>query len=63
MAWYENYTKEEMPPEHIWEDTEGLDEWFERVRERRGLPPSSSSDSNETEELDDNEFARVFKEK
>jgi hypothetical protein len=31
----EHLTKDERPPEHIWEDVEGLNEWWAHVEERR----------------------------
>jgi hypothetical protein len=35
LGWFENLQKEEVPPEHIWEDGEGLDEWFASVKAKR----------------------------
>lgn len=66
LAWFENHTKEDLPPDHIWEDPEGLEEWWDRVKERKesqssGRSAPSSSDSG-SEEHESNELARAFKE-
>lgn len=53
LNWRENLTKEEMPPEHIWEDPEGLDDWWHRVEAKRsdGVPTASRySDSDDDED-------------
>lgn len=64
LAWFENHPKEDIPPEHIWEDADGLDEWWERVKDRRerGVSAPSSSSDDDGDELAENELARVFKE-
>lgn len=65
LSWFENYTKEDLPPEHIWEDADGLDEWWDRVKERRerGMSaPSGAPSGDADEELAENELARAFKE-
>lgn len=35
LGWYENLEKKDVPPEHIWEDVEGLELWWKRVEDRR----------------------------
>lgn len=57
LSWWENHTKEEIPPEHIWEDNEALKEWWDRIREKRGLPAGDE----ESEEMVENELAREFR--
>lgn len=34
-AWFENYTSEELPPEHLWLDPESLNTWFTQVKMAR----------------------------
>ena len=31
IGWYENNTSADIPPEHIWDDGEGLEQWWQRV--------------------------------
>lgn len=53
LSWYENLPKDEVPPEHIWEDSQGLDEWWETVEAKRndgtatGSRYDSTSDDSE----------------
>lgn len=66
LAWFENHVKEDLPPEHIWEDPEGLEEWWELVKDRKerhmsGGPSSGGSDESSSE-MESNELARAFKE-
>jgi hypothetical protein len=65
LDWFSNYSKEEIPPEHLWEDVEGLDLWFGRVSEDRetqsegtGVPDNFDADD---EALGDNELARALR--
>lgn len=62
LNWYENLPKTEVPPEHLWEDGEGLDLWWKAVEARRedGTVPSGSSEDG-PEELVGNDLAREFK--
>lgn len=70
LSWFENFPKEDTPPEHIWEDPEGLEEWWDRVKERREIRasgggrqgPISDDDSGSADEFEGNELARVLKE-
>lgn len=65
LAWFENHGKEDTPPEHIWEDPEGLEEWWEMVKERKEAQfsgRSAPSGDTSAEEMEDNELARAFKE-
>lgn len=60
LSWYENFTDEEVPPEYLWEDGTGLERWFERVKENRGLSTGGSS-IPEGSEMTGNDYADVFK--
>lgn len=60
LSWFENLQKEEVPPERLWADPDGLDEWFDRVAEKRGFGPSGSGD-DESAELVGNDLARAYK--
>lgn len=62
LNWYENLPKNEVPPEHLWEDSEGLDLWWKTVEAKREDGTSSAGSSeDETPELVDNDLAREFK--
>lgn len=62
LNWYENLPKNEVPPEHLWEDAEGLDLWWKRVEAKRNDGTSSASSSDdETPELVDNDMGREFR--
>lgn len=63
LSWHENVTKDEVPPEYLWEDSEGLEMWWASVKDKRELPyRSSSSGSDERpSELEENELARAFR--
>lgn len=65
--------EDEVPPEHIWEDGEGLEQWWEHVKNRRkdgsdtkDQRYSSSSDDDEDEDdldprMAENDYARSLK--
>lgn len=65
LSWYESYAEEEVPPENIWEDTEGLDLWWERVADKRKDPDSArSSDDNEDDpKMISNDLARELRDR
>lgn len=68
LSWYENHTSEDVPPEYLWEDAEGLEEWWDRVKERHEIRASGGggrapgSDDNSGDEFEGNELARALKE-
>lgn len=35
LSWYENLQEEERPPEYLWEDAEGLEQWWATVDAKR----------------------------
>lgn len=66
LAWFENHVKEDLPPEHIWEDPEGLEEWWDLVKDRKERQMSGGARSGggdeSSSEMESNELARAFKE-
>lgn len=70
LGWYENLPSEDVPPEHIWEDAEGLEQWWKRVEERRadgrpadqpGRSSESEGDGDQDTGMAENDIARFFK--
>lgn len=62
LAWHENNQKDDVPPEHIWEDSDALDEWWELVRERQLAKFGGGGDTvPDEEDMTDNELSRQFK--
>ena len=66
LNWYENLPKEDVPPEYLWEDAQGLEQWWESVEARRedGMPTqrgrgSSESDSD-SDVMVENDYARFL---
>ncbi len=55
LSWFENLQSKDIPPEHIWADTEGLNSWFKQMREGeerdqvKWSSGESSSDSSSDE--------------
>ncbi len=50
LSWFENCTKEEIPPEYMWEDSDGLEQWWAAVKEKR-----ESGFANPHEKRDDSD--------
>lgn len=72
LTWHENLQKNEVPPEHIWEDPEGLEQWWKHVeamREdgletKRGRGSSDDdSDGDPGREMVENDYARFLKDR
>lgn len=70
LSWYENLPEDERPPEHIWEDNEGLELWWKSVaaKQQDGMPTSRGMDERSDRDDDDqsprmaeNEYARFLK--
>lgn len=68
LGWYENLSSDEVPPEYLWEDAEGLERWWRTVEEKRndGRPSGSgraSKDDDDDEEpgMAENDYARFLK--
>lgn len=60
LSWYENYTEKEVPPSHIWEDVEGLEQWFNRIHDDRGYASAGDTVPDE-DEMMGNDLARMFR--
>ena len=58
LNWMQNLPREEMPPEYLWDDVEGLEQWWEQVQYRREV--ASPGDGPEPD-LVENELARELK--
>lgn len=54
MSWHEHLSKDEIPPEYLWEDAQGLEAWWLTVEDRRkdGLP-APDRDTSGDEAADD----------
>lgn len=73
LSWYENIPSDEVPPEHLWEDSEGLEQWWQWVEDKRedGRPDvaptnrARGSDDDDDEHQDpgmaENDLARHLK--
>ena len=61
LNWYENLPKKEVPPEHLWEDAEGLDLWWKIVEAKRGDETASGYSDAEESDMTDNDMAREFR--
>lgn len=63
LNWYENLPKNEVPPEHLWEDAEGLDLWWKAVEAKRADGTSSGvvADDSDDSEMTDNDMGREFR--
>lgn len=60
LSWFEHRAEDEVPPEHIWEDSEGLDQWWKEVDARKGRDRPDADDDEETESVG-NDLAAAFK--
>lgn len=70
LGWFENLSKDEIPPEHLWEDSEGLEEWWTGVAAKRedGMATvsgrkhdSDDDDDNDEPVMVQNDFATFLK--
>ena len=68
LSWMEHLTKDERPPEYLWEDPEGLNEWWARVEGRREARYSSAGgagteggDADQGQDMAENEIAKQLK--
>lgn len=63
----ENLMSDERPPEHLWEDAEGLEQWWAAVDAKRkdGMPTSRGVTDRDQEDqaphLTENDHARFLK--
>lgn len=65
LSWHEHLPKDEVPPEHLWDDNEGLDEWWKRVEAKRvdGIPISRARGGTDEDPsaMAENDLARALK--
>lgn len=68
LGWYENLSSDEVPPEYLWEDAEGLEQWWKKVEDKRsdGRPSTSGRSSEDDDEdpepgMAENDYARFLK--
>jgi hypothetical protein len=65
LSWRENLSRDELPPEYLWEDSKGLELWWGRVEEKRrdgfSTGSASGSDDPESPDLMENDLARAFR--
>lgn len=66
LSWFENNAEKDMPPENIWDDTEGLEEHWKAVRLRMAEGVSSPDDDDSDEpglggDMLGNDLASMFK--
>lgn len=54
----QNLPREDMPPEYLWDDPQGLNQWWERVQFRRD---SENAGEEVAPEMVENELARELK--
>lgn len=60
IGWFENNTQSDIPPEHLWDDAEGLDKWWQRVAARREESMSGGEYVPE-DDMASNDLADLFK--
>lgn len=74
MSWHENLQPGEIPPEYLWEDAEGLEQWWATIEDKRsgGEEPSKdrikisddgddAGDADQAPGMAENDYARFFK--
>jgi len=57
LNWMQNLPREEMPPEYLWDDVEGLQRWWDHIQYRR----ETASPGDDSSDLVENELARELK--
>lgn len=68
LNWYENYVEDEIPPEPIWDDAEGVSQWFKVIKKRHEdkfkFPGSGGDDDDEGTDnsMMGNDLADYFRE-
>lgn len=61
INWYENLPKEEVPPEHLWADAEGLELWWKRVERNREDGTTGKDYDDDDPGMAENDIARSLK--
>lgn len=55
LSWYENLPKDEVPPEYLWEDSEGLEQWWSWVDDKRSDGRESVAPANRSRSASDDD--------
>lgn len=67
LSWFENLQDEERPPEYLWEDREGLEQWWESVEAKRkaemdtGRGSTDQAQNDPGAEMTENDHARFLR--
>ncbi len=69
LSWHENLQEDEVPPEYLWEDPQGLEMWWKTVEAKRedGMSIRGRGDSSDDAGEDtgpgqaENDLARYLK--
>lgn len=63
LAWFENYTEDELPNENLWDDAEYIEHHFAAVRRRREarFKPGGDAGGDQDAEMMGNDLADSFK--
>lgn len=73
LSWYEHLPKDEVPPEYLWEDAVGLEQWWATVEAKRdsGMPTSrggskddpygDDDDDDQPPSMAENDYARSLR--
>lgn len=64
LAWHENYLSDELPHENLWDDSQAVEEHFERLRQRKEAEREGyGRDEDGESEMTSNDLASVFNRK
>jgi hypothetical protein len=65
LSWFENFVEKELPAENLWDDAEGLDLHFAKIRDRRdgetGGTYNADEDGESGSDMVGNDLANSFK--
>jgi hypothetical protein len=63
LNWHENLPPEEIPPQYLWEDPEGQEQWRQQLQTRKEYAASTGRSLSDVgdEELVSNDLAREFR--
>ena len=67
ISWMQNLPEDEIPPEHLWEDTEGLELWWKAVDVKRkdgasiSRGPTDHAQDDQGPQQTENDYARFLK--
>lgn len=61
LSWFENYSSEEVPPEFMWEDDDGVEKWFKTVKENKDNDYPTGDDDDGNPRMLNNDLADTFR--